>query len=149
MFPHRSNSGRRRIAGPFHLLTLAALLVLAALAATAAGPGAPAPWAVDPEDPGEDLPPAGRSLFDSLVTVQRGGERVYDVPFPFANLVRAVADLAPSERVLIPLGRSLQRNAAAPRFFHAPRAILAVTGDSSRQSRPGSPLRARGTSRAP
>ncbi|HEX3529735.1 MAG TPA: hypothetical protein VH988_21970 [Thermoanaerobaculia bacterium] len=140
MFSRRSKAGRRRLAGPFHLLLLAALLVLAALAATAAGPGSPAPWAVDPEDPGEDLPPAGRSLFDSLVTIERGGQRVYDVPFPFANLVRAVTDLAPSERVLIPLGRSLQRNAAAPRFFSAPRAVLAVTGDSGRPPRPDMPL---------
>ncbi|MBW8873395.1 MAG: hypothetical protein JF614_00385 [Acidobacteria bacterium] len=141
MSPHRSNSGRRRIAGPFHLLLLAVLLALAALA-TAAGP-APPPWAVDPEDPGEDLPPAGRSLFDFLVTVQHGGERVYDVPFPFAALVSRVeqelggkADPQPFERVLIPLGRSLQRNAAAPHFFRAPRAVLAVTGDASRQGVP-------------
>ncbi len=39
--------------------------------------------------------------------------------------------------MLIPLGRSLQRNAAAPRFFRAPRAVLAVTEDPGR---PGMPL---------
>src|SRR5947209_2640382 len=146
MFPHRSNPGRRLVAGPFHLLLLAALLGLAALA-RAAGPAPPPPWAVDPEDPGEDLPPAGRSLFDFLVTVPRGGERVYDVPFPFAALVSRIeqelggkAAPQPFERVLIPLGRSLQRNAAAPYFFRAPRAVLAVTEDSSRPARPGMPL---------
>ncbi len=79
--------------------------------------------------------------------MDRGGERVYDVPFPFSDLVRAVEERlggparsdqpSPLERVLIPLGRSLQRNAAAPHFFHAPRAVMAVVGDPGR---PGAPL---------
>ncbi len=120
------------------LLSLLSLLFL-----IAAAPGAPPArptWAVDPEDPGEDLPPVGRSLFDFLVSTERG----YDVPFPFEALVRAVEERlgGPSqppalERVLIPLGRSLQRSAAAPRFFHAPRAVMAVVGDPGR---PGAPL---------
>jgi len=126
-------------------VSAALLLILAATAAavTVAAspqPGGPAgrliPWAVDPEDPGEDLPPAGRSLFDFLVA-SKGG---YDVPFPFSALVQAIGERlggTPFERVLIPLGRSLQRNAAAPRFFHAPRAILAVVEDPGR---PGAPL---------
>jgi hypothetical protein len=126
------------------LLLLAAAAVLGIAAAPGAPPGRPA-WAVDPEDPGEDLPPVGRSLFDSLVAADRGGERVYDVPFPFADLVRSVEErlgpagpdrASPLERVLIPLGRSLQRNAAAPRFFHAPRAVAAVVGDPGRAGAP-------------
>jgi hypothetical protein len=33
--------------------------------------------------------------------------------------------------VLIPLGRSLQRTAAAPDFFRHPRAVVAVTGEGT------------------
>jgi hypothetical protein len=140
--------GRRRIAGPFLFLLALLLLALIPLAGTTAeGAATPAvapasrliPWAVDPEDPGEDLPPVGRSLFDFLVTVPRGGEKVYEVPFPFSALVEQVKGRLggeeaplPFERILIPLGRSLQRNVAAPRFFHAPRAVLAVVGDTGR-----------------
>src|SRR5437763_11133873 len=105
------------MAGPF----LSVLLI--ALAATTAGgappaapypPGAPGghliPWAVDPEDPGEDLPPVGRSIFDFLVTERTGDERFYAVPFPFSALVSRVEERLGSssafERVLLPLGRS-------------------------------------------
>ena len=59
-----------------------------------------------------------------------------EVPFPFSALLRRVADAtavdprgAPSFRaVLIPLGRSLQRAAAAPAFFESPRVVVAVEG---------------------
>jgi hypothetical protein len=142
--------GRRRIAGHFLFLFLFSLLLpalvpLAGRTAEGAATPAPAPtgrlipWAIDPEDPGEDLPPVGRSVFDFLVTVPRGGEKVYAVPFPFSALVERVKERLggeeaslPLERVLIPLGRSLQRNAAAPHFFKAPRAVLAVVGDPGR-----------------
>ncbi|HEX4960364.1 MAG TPA: hypothetical protein VF173_05970 [Thermoanaerobaculia bacterium] len=134
----RSNrKGRWWSAGLF------ALVVLAGFVAQGEEREKQPPWAVDPEDPGEDLPQTGRSLFDFLVTARRGEERVYDVPFPFSALVRTVeerlggAALPPAfERVLIPLGRSLQRNAAAPRFFQAPRAVTAVTGDPGRVGAP-------------
>ena len=56
--------------------------LLAGLLALACGPGAvmwataetaaPAPvWVVDPAVPGDNLPPAGRSLFDQLFAVDR------------------------------------------------------------------------------
>src|SRR5262245_18962625 len=84
----------------------------------------PPGWAVDPAHPGPDAPPAGRSLFDFVATTASGTKRVYDIPFPFQRLVErleARAGCAPRERcakqVLIPLGRSLQRLAAAPEFF--------------------------------
>jgi len=32
---------------------------------------AESPWVVDPAEPGPDLPPAGRSLFDFLITMER------------------------------------------------------------------------------
>jgi len=147
--------GRRLIAGPFlslFLLALAATTAGGAPQPTAphppAAPAAPAghliPWAVDPEDPGEDLPPVGRSIFDFLVTERKGDERFYAVPFPFSALVSRVEERlggsSAFERVLLPLGRSLQRNAAAPHFFAAPRAVVAVVGEVRREGRPGAPL---------
>jgi hypothetical protein len=91
-------------------------------------------WAVDPSLPGPDLPPAGRSLFDHLVT--QHGEPSYRVAFPFAALIERIqARLAQQEflggtRVaMIPMGRSLQRSAAAPDFFEFPRIVFAVTGE--------------------
>jgi hypothetical protein len=90
---------------------------------------------VDPAQPGESLPPRGRSLFDRLFTRERNGKAEYDVPFPFeklldrldTQLVRDRASSQPaSKRVLIPLGRSLQRTAAAPGYFKFPRVIVAA-----------------------
>jgi hypothetical protein len=94
-----------------------------------------ATWAVDPYDSGPSLPPAGRSLFDVL-TAQR-------VPFPFsallaeleARLGRLPGESSPLKAVLIPLGRSLQRNAGAPEFFRYPRVVVAVDTEAA----PGAP----------
>ncbi len=87
-----------------------------------------ADWAVDPAVPGPDLPPAGHSLFDTLVADP--------VPFPFSRLLESinakVGRRAEPRRVLIPLGRSLQRSAGAPEFFRYPRAVAAY--DSERPS---------------
>jgi hypothetical protein len=135
---------------PAWWLAVALALVVVPPAAAAAPAGAV--WAVDPEDPGPSLPPAGRSLFDFLVTRRQGDGGVYDVPFPYAALLARVearlgpgadtsteaAGLPPLARVLIPLGRSLQRNAAAPDFFRYPRAVAAVVGEG--QPAPGGPL---------
>src|SRR5882672_6163472 len=108
-------------------------------------PLAPA-WAVDPRGAGESLPPVGRSLFDFLV--RDGG--VARVPFPFEALTREIdsrlgcaglSRAAPKgrsnsavetscfKRVLIPLGRSLQRSAPAPEFFKYPRVVVAVESE--------------------
>ena len=77
---------------------------------------------MDPAVPGPDLPPAGQSLFDSLTTDP--------LPFPISRLLEQIGAQAGSavrfRRVLIPLGRSLQRSAAAPEFFRYPRAIAAL-----------------------
>ena len=91
-------------------------------------------WVVDPNDPGQNLPLAGRSTFDALFTTERGGERVYDVPFPFSEMLRKIDQHLPNgprgsstlKKVLVPLGRSLQRNAAAPDYFKYPRVVVAV-----------------------
>ena len=95
-------------------------------------------WAVDPARPGPDAPPAGRSLFDFVATAASGDRRAYDIPFPFERLVQrleARAGCTPRERcskqVLIPLGRSLQRLAAAPDFFRYPRVVAAIDAESA------------------
>ncbi len=88
-----------------------------------------------------DLPPAGHSRFDELV-----GDR--PVPYPLPRLLAAIdrqmqADpggLPALKVTLIPLGRSLQRNAGAPDFFRLPRVVAAADG----ANRPGfAPLRDR------
>lgn len=102
-------------------------------------PGASTPrpqWAVRPSRPGSDRPPVGRSLFDVIATREQAGQPAYDIPFPFEALLQRVneragcAASAPCVRaVLIPLGRSLQRMAAAPDFFRHPRIVAAVDGE--------------------
>ena len=86
---------------------------------------------VDPGNPGPDLPPSGRSLFD-LLTITDGRQQV---PYPFERLIERLASHAdrdaaylgrPVKAVLIPLGRSLQRAAAAPDFFASPRIVATV-----------------------
>ena len=89
----------------------------------------------------DDLPPVGHSRFDQLV-----GNA--PVPYPFARLVKMLNQQMlqdpgglPSLKItLIPLGRSLQRNAGAPDFFRFPRVVAAADGNN----RPGvSPLKDR------
>lgn len=78
-----------------------------------------------------DLPPVGHSAFDQLIGAG-------PVAYPFARLLSQLnaqieADpggLPPLKVTLIPLGRSLQRAAAAPDFFHFPRVIVAVDSPS-------------------
>lgn len=99
-------------------------------------------WAVDPSAPGPDVPPLGRSLFDHLVTERTGSEKAYRVPFPFSALIdRIQARLGQQEYLggtrvaMIPMGRSLQRSAAAPDFFKYPRIVFAVTGEPAANER--------------
>jgi hypothetical protein len=108
---------------------VAAIVAVCAMPLAAAGARELPAWAADPAVAGPSLPPVGRSLFDFLVAD--------GVPFPFEALVRKVeagAGCAPGtcvESVLIPLGRSLQRTAAAPDFFRFPRVVVAVTGEGA------------------
>jgi hypothetical protein len=101
------------------------------LAALSAALAAAAPLATaEPE-----LPPAGRSLFDFLTTAGEGEGRTQRVPFPFEALLAHIgAQLEGGERagvrsVLIPLGRSLQRDAGGAEVFRYPRVVAAVTGE--------------------
>lgn len=94
-------------------------------------------WVIDPSAPGEDLPRVGRSLFDRLFAVERNGRAEVAPPFPFTALLASLnaqvrqdpaSSLPPVKQVLIPLGRSLQRTAAAPDYFAFPRVVVAVDG---------------------
>jgi hypothetical protein len=93
-------------------------------------------WVLDPKDPGANLPPVGRSLFDHVFSKTEDGKPIHHIPFPFTALVEYLSQQVESEpgrsplkRVLIPLNRSLQRNAARPQFFTFPRAVLGVTSE--------------------
>lgn len=103
-------------------------------------------WVIDPAVPGENLPESGRSQFDRLFATMHKGKVDYDLPFPFAALLARIdaqlgcdpaSSLPPAKRVLIPLGRSLQRTAAAPDYFAFPRVV--VVADSPPAS-PSAPL---------
>jgi hypothetical protein len=90
-------------------------------------------WVVDAKDPGQNLPPVGRSLFDYIIARSDGLSVSSDVPFPFSTLVQLIAGrldpengISHTKRVLMPLNRSLQRHAPKPEFFKYPRAVLAI-----------------------
>ncbi len=76
------------------------------------------------------------SLFDLLFGQRENGAVTYDIPFPFTALTQRIAAQVAGQdgkppavlQVLIPLGRSLQRDAAEPDYFRYPRVILAVDG---------------------
>ncbi|MCW5622654.1 MAG: hypothetical protein KIS79_16215, partial [Burkholderiales bacterium] len=85
-----------------------------------------------------DLPPAGRSLFDHVTSHTVDGRSVQRIPYPFPALLEVLERHAGSDMlgrpglaaVLIPLGRSLQRNASAGDYFRHPRVVVAVTGEA-------------------
>jgi len=94
----------------------------------------PDTWIFNPNQPGANLPPTGRSLFDFVVTSRDDGKLKYDVPFPYSELINKIErylqpDLTynlKTKQVLIPLGRSLARNIARPDFFKFPRVVAAI-----------------------
>ena len=129
--------------------TLAGLLVLAcglgaSVPAAAESSSAAPSWVITPSAAGENLPPSGRSLFDQLFAVSRNGQSNIEIPFPFAALLNRLdselardpaSPLPPAKRVLIPLGRSLQRTAAAPDYFAFPRVVVAVDSENGPNSK--------------
>ena len=94
-------------------------------------------WAFDVTRPGSNLPPTGRSLFDYIFATDRAGRTSYNVPYPFEQLRQRIRihtqgngkGEAGFRETLIPLGRALPRQAAAPEFFKYPRLVLVVDGD--------------------
>jgi len=110
--------------------------------ATAAVPPTTATWLIAPDAYGDDLPPAGASLFDQRIAALGGPAAL---PYPFERLLQHLegeghcADLPDGRclvRVLIPIGRSLQRLAAAPAFFKHPRILAAMAGEPGGDSPP-------------
>ncbi len=98
-------------------------------------------------DSGANLPPVGRSLFDRLV-MNKTATGGWDIPFPFPKLLSELSVRAGCgneeggcyKAVLIPLGRSLQRTAAAPEFFKYPRMVIAFNTDPARLTKDFFPL---------
>ncbi len=95
-------------------------------------------WVIDPTNPGEDAPPAGRSLFDHLVIRQKGESNIYNIPYPFSALLRNIEKTAESlnsssrfKVVVIPYGRSLHRYAAQSNFFRFPRILATIDADDA------------------
>lgn len=78
---------------------------------------------------GPNIPTNGRSLWDQIVAKwQAEGKYGGALPFPFEELVAALAAEDSTARVgavLIPRGRSLQKDAAKPHYFSAPRIVVA------------------------
>lgn len=120
-------------------LLLAGLLSLGAvISAAAESLNSPPTWVIDPAVAGNNLPTIGRSLFDQIFAVDRSNGAVIALPFPFAALLNQLdsqlarepgGTLPPAKRVLIPLGRSLQRTAAAPDYFRYPRVVVVVDAE--------------------
>jgi len=128
--------------------------ILAGLLAVACGSGASMPaaaetgsatptWVVTPSVAGDNLPPSGRSLFDQMFAVTRHGRSNIELPWPFEALLNRLdselardpnSPLPPAKRVLIPLGRSLQRTAAAPDYFAFPRVVVTVDSENGPNS---------------
>jgi hypothetical protein len=86
-----------------------------------------------------DLPPGGYSLFDRLFS--RPGDNGYqhDIPYPFESLLQQLEQRFPDYtgdndsslvKVLIPRGRSLQRETASPDYYRFPRIVVALDQDS-------------------
>ncbi len=119
-------------------------LLLPWMGASAGGGTDYSNWSADPTVSGPNLPPVGRSLFDHLIA-PGGAEKSYRIPFPFSALVERIqSELGNTEfaggtrMAMIPMGRSLQRVAAAPDFFKYPRIVFAVTGEpADSHSKPG------------
>lgn len=70
------------------------------------------------------------TVFDRLYPATQG---TLALPYPFARLVEDLKARTGAEIQLgfVPLGRSLQRYAADPRFFTSPRIVLAVIGNGA------------------
>jgi hypothetical protein len=95
-----------------------------------------ATWVTHPDQPGPDVPPVGRSLFDRLFTRAVDAGLEYQIPFPFESLISHLESAVTNQEgkavshVMIPIGRSLQRAAASPDYFRYPRHLISLNGES-------------------
>ena len=89
-------------------------------------------WIAHASKPGADTAERGLSRFDQLFLQPDGS---YRIPYPISRLVEHLAGLVDNgahsgvRRVLVPIGRSLQRRAAAPDYFRLPREIISLEGE--------------------
>ena len=88
----------------------------------------------------ENLPP-GYSLFDKLFSKPGLDGYQYDIPYPFEKIIeRLNGELFPQSgrstqglvSVMIPRGRSLQREAAKPDYYQFPRIVIALDREPDR-----------------
>lgn len=109
-------------------LGLALLIALGAGRAAATQPY----WIDHASRPGPDRAALGVSRFDELFHDPAAG---YRIPYPFAALVEALAARVDNgahsgvRQAIIPRGRSLLRDAAAPDHFRLPRVVIALEGE--------------------
>lgn len=118
------------------LISIFAVLLVTNKGFTTETPAESSPqWVAHVSSPGPDYPVIGYSLFDRLFLKNTRGNREYVIPFPFdaliANLEKRVDNSKRSSvpHGLIPIGRSLQREAAAPNYFQHPRSVITVVGE--------------------
>jgi hypothetical protein len=109
----------------------AAILCLLCLSLLQRALAAPA-WIEQASNPGPDVPPIGQSRFDQLFLDPAEG---YRIPYPFSRLIETLESGLDNgnnpavRQVLIPMGRSLQRDTPAPDYFHFPREVIAIEGE--------------------
>lgn len=81
---------------------------------------------------------SGRSVFDTLFLKSDQGQTEYDIPFPFSKVIDVLEqqlgmsinnDANIAQTALIPLGRCINRYAAAPDFFKYPRIVVAIDSE--------------------
>lgn len=92
---------------------------------------------------GADLPLRGQALFDVLRAKFSASHPAQTVPFPLSALLARLSAVVPMDNgsvpyaaVLIPVGRSLQRHAAAPDYFRYPRVVVAMVGEAGTAAAP-------------
>ena len=89
-------------------------------------------WVEQAARPGANIASVGESRFDQLFRQHDGS---YLIPYPFERLIDYLETRVDNGRdhavrqVIIPLGRSLTREAAAPDYFRFPRSIIALQGE--------------------
>lgn len=89
-------------------------------------------WIEHASSPGPDVPPVGQSRFDDLF---RGADSGYRLPYPFPSLIEDLESRldtssgAGVRQIFVPLGRSLQRDAAAPHYFRDSRQVITLEGE--------------------
>ena len=95
----------------------------------------PTQWITHASTPGPDYAAVGHSLFDELFRINQKESKKYKIPYPFDALIENLRNRIENDgktsvpHILIPIGRSLQREAAAPNYFQFPRSIITLIGE--------------------